>query len=90
MTVAAGAGRWATASTTAGRRRPLIVSYRQSRLLVEDVNHRIEGLRRAGRCDHWEMVGFDDDDQRQAFLARTGHGVNRIFTAPSRLAWNIA
>jgi hypothetical protein len=36
---------------------------------VEDGNHRIEGLRRSGLSDHWAVVGFDDDDQRQAFLA---------------------
>jgi hypothetical protein len=51
---------------------PLIVSYRDSQLLVEDGNHRIEGLRRGGRSDYWAVVGFDDDDQRQAFLSEGG------------------
>jgi hypothetical protein len=48
---------------------PLVVSYRDSQLVVEDGNHRIEGLRRCGFSDYWAVVGFDDDDQRQAFLA---------------------
>ena len=48
---------------------PLIVSYRDAQLVVEDGNHRIEGLRRCGHADYWAVVGFDDDDQRQAFLA---------------------
>jgi hypothetical protein len=48
---------------------PLIVSYRNAELVVEDGNHRIEGLRRRGLSEYWAVVGFDDDDQRQAFFA---------------------
>jgi hypothetical protein len=48
---------------------PLIVSYRDGQLAVEDGNHRIEGLRRAGLSQYWAVVGFDDDDQRRAFFA---------------------
>lgn len=48
---------------------PLIVSYRDSQLVVEDGNHRIEGLRRRGVSDYWAVVGFDDDLQRHEFLA---------------------
>jgi len=47
---------------------PLIVSYRDSELVVEDGNHRIEGLRRRGCTDYWAVVGFDDDQQRDEFL----------------------
>ena len=47
---------------------PLIVSYRDSELVVEDGNHRIEGLRRRGCADYWAVIGFDDDQQRQKFL----------------------
>ena len=50
---------------------PVIVSYRDGDLIVEDGNHRIEGLRRAGYTDYWSVVGFDDDRQRQSFLDRT-------------------
>jgi hypothetical protein len=49
---------------------PLVVSYRDSQLFVEDGNHRIEGLRRRGLGDYWAVVGFDDEDQRREFLAR--------------------
>jgi hypothetical protein len=49
---------------------PLVVSYRDSQLFVEDGNHRIEGLRRNGLGDYWAVVGFDDEDQRTAFLAQ--------------------
>jgi hypothetical protein len=48
---------------------PLIVSYRDSQLVVEDDNHRIEGLRRCGHAEYWALVGFDDDDQRRTFMA---------------------
>jgi hypothetical protein len=48
---------------------PLIVSFRDSELVVEDGNHRIEGLRRRGLSDYWAVIGFDDDEQRHEFLA---------------------
>jgi len=37
-------------------------------LTVEDGNHRIEGLRRAGHSEYWSVVGFEDDRDRQRFL----------------------
>jgi hypothetical protein len=49
---------------------PLIVSYRDSQLVVEDGNHRIEGLRRRGSSDYWAVIGFDNDQQRHEFFAR--------------------
>lgn len=51
---------------------PLIVSYRDRHLVVEDGNHRIEGLRRSGHTDYWAVVGFDDDAQRDEFTASLG------------------
>lgn len=48
---------------------PLIVSVDDDgRLVVEDGNHRTEGLRRAGHDRYWSIVGFDDDAQRAAFF----------------------
>ena len=47
---------------------PIIVSYRDGDLYVEDGNHRIEGLRRAGYSEYWSVVGFDDERQRQRFV----------------------
>ncbi len=48
---------------------PLVVSYRDGEFTVEDGNHRIEGLRRSGRSEYWAVVCFDDDHQRDEFVA---------------------
>lgn len=47
---------------------PLIVSYRNGQLVVEDGNHRIEGLRRAGARQYWSVVCIEDAAQRDEFL----------------------
>jgi len=49
---------------------PLVVSVDDGQLKVEDGNHRIEALRRAGRSSYWCVVGFDSQGQRQNFLDR--------------------
>jgi hypothetical protein len=46
----------------------LVVSYGASGLVLEDGNHRVEGLRRSGHHDYWAVVGFDEDHQRHEFL----------------------
>lgn len=43
---------------------PVIVTYRDGTLLVEDGNHRVEGLRRAGAHEAWAVVGFDTAEER--------------------------
>lgn len=48
---------------------PLVVAFRNGQLVVEDGNHRIEGLRRAGEIDYWAVVCFATDAQRAAFRA---------------------
>lgn len=48
---------------------PLIVTTNDGELVVEDGNHRIEGLRQSGESAYWSLIGFDDDAQRDAFLA---------------------
>jgi hypothetical protein len=50
---------------------PVIVSHRDDELVVEDGNHRIEALRRAGVSQAWAVVGFDDPDERDRFVARS-------------------
>jgi hypothetical protein len=50
---------------------PVVVSYRGDQLTLEDGNHRVEALRRAGRDDAWAVVGFEDRDQCEQFIART-------------------
>lgn len=37
-------------------------------LMIEDGNHRIEALRRAGRTSHWCIVGFADEDERDRLV----------------------
>jgi hypothetical protein len=46
---------------------PLIVSYRNGQLVLEDGNHRVESLRRAGELTGWAVVAFDHADQRDRF-----------------------
>ncbi len=48
---------------------PMVASYRHGQVVLEDGNHRVEGLRRAGHDDYWVIMGFDDEQQRDAFLA---------------------
>lgn len=51
---------------------PLVVSWsaEHDHLVVEDGNHRVEGLRRAGRDRHWAVVGFADPADRDRFIER--------------------
>jgi hypothetical protein len=46
---------------------PLVASYRDGQLVVEDGNHRIEALRRAGGDEAWTVIGFDDERDREHF-----------------------
>jgi hypothetical protein len=47
---------------------PVIVSYRGDRLVLEDGNHRVEGVRRAGRDHVWAVVAFEDPAERDGFV----------------------
>ncbi len=49
---------------------PLVVSADGEQLIVEDGNHRIEGLRRSGRRNYWAVVGFETTGQRGEFVER--------------------
>jgi hypothetical protein len=49
---------------------PVIVSRRRDQLVVEDGNHRVESLRRAGETSTWAVVGFADAREREAFVAQ--------------------
>jgi ParB-like nuclease domain len=48
---------------------PVIVTYRKGQLVLEDGNHRVEGVRRAGRDHIWAVVAFEDPDERDRFVA---------------------
>ncbi|MCC5950678.1 MAG: hypothetical protein JJU45_01135, partial [Acidimicrobiia bacterium] len=44
---------------------PLIVTFNEDRQLVlEDGNHRVEAMRRAGRDEGWALIGFADEAAR--------------------------
>jgi hypothetical protein len=46
---------------------PVIVTLRGSQLVLEDGNHRVEALRRAGEDEVWAIVGFEDPESRDRF-----------------------
>ena len=46
---------------------PLIATYRDGQLVLEDGNHRAEGLRRIGERDVWVLISFEDPAERDAF-----------------------
>jgi hypothetical protein len=47
---------------------PVVVTYRNDQLVLEDGNHRVEALRRAGTDDAWGVIGFDSLDDRDRFV----------------------
>ena len=51
---------------------PVIATWQDGELVLEDGNHRAESLRRAGESEAWAVVGFDDPEERTAFAARDG------------------
>jgi len=52
---------------------PVIASYREGRLVLEDGNHRVEGVRRSGAHETWTVIGFDDPAARDRYRAASAH-----------------
>ncbi|MCB1003544.1 MAG: ParB N-terminal domain-containing protein, partial [Acidimicrobiales bacterium] len=50
---------------------PVVVSHRADELHLEDGNHRVEAVRRAGGDHVWAVVAFDDAEARDGFVERT-------------------
>jgi hypothetical protein len=48
---------------------PMLVSYRDGQLFLEDGNHRHETLRRAGERHGWAVVCFESPDDLDRFVA---------------------
>ncbi len=48
---------------------PVIVSHRDGKLVLEDGNHRVEGVRRAGKGHVWAVIAFKDPGERDRFVA---------------------
>jgi hypothetical protein len=46
---------------------PVIVTWREGKLVLEDGNHRVEGVRRSGERHIWAVIAFDDADERERF-----------------------
>jgi hypothetical protein len=49
---------------------PMVVTFRDDQLVLEDGNHRTEGLRRAGARAAWAVVSFESTAERDHFLER--------------------
>lgn len=49
---------------------PMVVTFRDDQLVLEDGNHRTEGVRRTGEDEVWAVVSFESPDERDRFLAR--------------------
>jgi hypothetical protein len=51
---------------------PVIVTYRDDQLVLEDGNHRVEGLRRNEVGETWAVVGFESAEDRERFSTPAG------------------
>jgi hypothetical protein len=49
---------------------PVVVALRGEELVLEDGNHRVEGLRQAGHGHAWAVVGFERAEDRDRFAER--------------------
>ncbi len=50
---------------------PMVVTFREEQLILEDGNHRTEALRRAGEEGAWAVVSFESPEERDRFLERS-------------------
>lgn len=46
---------------------PVVVTYDDGKLMLEDGNHRVEGARRADQHEVWAVIAFDDPAERDGF-----------------------
>jgi hypothetical protein len=53
---------------------PVILSWRDGELYVEDGNHRVEGIRRSGADTTWAVIGFDTPTDRDRFRVPSSSG----------------
>jgi hypothetical protein len=51
---------------------PVVVMFRDDQLVLEDGNHRVEALRRAGEHEAWAVVGFESAEARDRFEVPAG------------------
>lgn len=48
---------------------PMVVTYRDDQLVLEDGNHRVESMRRAGETEVWAVVCFQSAETRDEFAS---------------------
>ncbi len=48
---------------------PVVVAYRDRQFVLEDGNHRVESVRRAGRRTTWAVVGFAQREDYGRFIS---------------------
>jgi hypothetical protein len=48
---------------------PVIATHRGDHLVLEDGNHRVESLRRAGEGTAWTIIGFERPEDLERYLA---------------------
>jgi len=53
---------------------PVVVTSRDGLLYLEDGNHRVEGVRQAGRRSTWAVIGFPTAEDRDRFMAESAAG----------------
>jgi hypothetical protein len=53
---------------------PVVASYRDGQIVLEDGNHRVEAARRAGEEEAWTVIGFADATARDDFAAKLEDG----------------
>jgi hypothetical protein len=51
---------------------PVVVTYRDDQLVLEDGNHRVEGMRRAGVGEAWAVVAFESQEELERFRPPSG------------------
>ena len=56
---------------------PMVVTFRDDQLVLEDGHHRVEGIRRAGEDEVWCVVSFESPEERDRFLERGGRVAER-------------
>jgi hypothetical protein len=50
---------------------PVIASHKGDHLMLEDGNHRVEALRRAGVTEAWTVIGFAEPEERDRFILQS-------------------
>lgn len=61
---------------------PVIVTYRDDQFVLEDGNHRVEAIRRAGTDVAWAVISFESDDERDRLVQELRELDEQASTSP--------